>query len=94
MPRFWRWPRFWVALILLAWLIYLLSGNLNESVTLFIVPLFVHPVVRLSAVIFGSAILGCLLTLLLQFSWRRRASKYAAASRTVPPPASSSNTAA
>ena len=94
MPRFWTWPRFWIGSILILWLIYLLSGNLNESVTLFIVPIFVHPVVRLSGVIFGSAILGCAITLLLQFSWRRRASKYAAASRAAPPPESSSNTVA
>lgn len=94
MPRFWTWPRFWIGIILILWLIYLLSGNLNESVTLFIVPIFVHPVVRLSGVILGSAILGCVITLLLQFSWRRRASKYAAASRAAPPPQSSSNTVA
>jgi uncharacterized integral membrane protein len=92
MPKFWTWPRFWIGLILVAWIVYLLAGNLEQSVTLFIVPLWVHPTARLSAIILGSAIFGCLLTLLVQFAWRRRASKYAAVSANAP--VSSSNTAA
>jgi hypothetical protein len=94
MPQFWKWPKFWIGLILILWLIYLLSGNLEQSVTLFLVPLFVHPTVRVSTIVFGSMILGCALTLLIQFAWFRRASKYAAASTAEPPPESSSKTVA
>jgi hypothetical protein len=92
MPKFWRWPRFWIALIVLFWLVYILNGNLQTAVTLWIVPLWVHPVVRLSWIIFGSAIFGAAMTLLIQFEMRRRSSKYASASAAAP--ASSSNTAA
>jgi hypothetical protein len=92
MPKFWKWPRFWIALVLILWMVYVLSGNLNTSVTLWVVPLWLHPTVRLSAIIFGSAIFGSLLTLLVQFAFRRRSSKYAAASAAAP--GSSSNTAA
>jgi hypothetical protein len=92
MPKFWKWPRFWIVLILVLWIVYVLSGNLETAVTLWVVPLWVHPVVRLSWIIFGSAIFGAVLTLLIQFAMRRRSSKYASASATAA--ASSSNTAA
>jgi hypothetical protein len=92
MPKFWKWPRFWIGLIVVLWLGYILTGNLETAVTLWIVPLWVHPVVQLSWIIFGSAVLGAVLTLLVQFAVRRRSSKYASA--TVAAPVSSSNTAA
>ena len=92
MPKFWKWPRFWIGLILVFWLVYILNGNLETAVTLWLVPLWVHPIVRLSWIIFGSAILGAVLTLLIQFEMRRRSSKYASASAAAT--ASSSNTAA
>jgi hypothetical protein len=93
MPKFWKWPRFWIDAILVLWLIYVLNGNLETAVTLWILPLWFHPVVRLSWIIFGSAVFGAALTLLIQFELRRRrSSKYASASAAAP--ASSSNTAA
>lgn len=92
MPKFWRWPRFWIGLIIIVWVVYILSGNLEQSVTLWIIPFWVHPSVRLSAIIFGSALFGCFATLLAQFACRRRASKYAAVEAAAP--VSSSNTAA
>ncbi len=92
MPKFWRWPRFWIVLILVVWMGYILNGNFETAVTLWVVPLWVHPMVRLSWIIFGSAILGAVLTLLIQFAMRRRSSKYASASAAAS--TSSSNTAA
>jgi uncharacterized integral membrane protein len=91
-PKFWKSPRFWVVLILLLWLVYVLNGNLETAVTLWLIPLWVHPMVHLSWVILGSAIFGALLTLLIQFAMRRRSSKYASASEAAS--VSSSNTAA
>src|SRR6516225_8435309 len=80
MPKFWKWPRFWIGLILILWIGYILSGNWETPVTLWVVPLWVHPLVPLSSIIFGSAIFGAVLTLLIQFAMRRRSSKYASAS--------------
>src|SRR5207249_9187254 len=57
MPQFWKWPKFWVGLILLLWLAHLLNGNLGQQVNLGIVPFFKPWAVSLSAVIFGSMIL-------------------------------------
>jgi hypothetical protein len=92
MPQFWKWPKFWIGLFLLLWLAYLLNGNLTQRINLWIVPFFLHPVVSVSAVIFGSMLLGCMLTLLVQLNWRKRASKYAEASAAAA--ASSSKTVA
>jgi uncharacterized integral membrane protein len=80
MPKFWKSPRFWIALVLLLWLIYVLNGNLETAVTLWLIPLWVHPMVHLSWVILGSVIFGAVLTLLIQFAMRRRSSKYASVS--------------
>jgi hypothetical protein len=92
MPKFWKWPRFWIGLIVILWLVYILSWNLATPVYISLVPFLVHPLVRLSWIIFASAILGAGLTLLVQFELRRRSSKYASASAAAA--ASSSNTAA
>ena len=78
--KFWKWPKFWIGLVIILWLVYVISANLDQSVTIFIVPFLVQPIVRVSAIVAGSIITGCILTLLVQFAWRRRASKYAAAS--------------
>lgn len=91
-PKFWKSPRFWIVLILLLWLVYVLNGNLETAVTLWLIPFWLHPMVHLSWVILGSGIFGALLTLLIQFAMRRRSSKYASASAAAP--VSSSNTAA
>ena len=91
-PKFWKSPRFWIVLVLVSWLVYVLNGNLETAVTLWLIPLWLHPMVHLSWVILGSAVFGALLTLLIQFAMRRRSSKYASASAAAP--VSSSNTAA
>ncbi len=78
--KFWKWPKFWIGLVIILWLVYVISANLDQSVTIFVVPFLVQPIVRVSAVVIGALIAGSILTLLVQFAWRRRASKYAAAS--------------
>jgi hypothetical protein len=92
MLEFWKRPKFWIGLVVILWLAYILSANLEQSVTIFFIPFLLQPIVRVSAVVGASMLAGCLLTLLVQFSWRRRASKYAAAS--VAAAESSSNTVA
>jgi hypothetical protein len=92
MLEFWKSPKFWIGLIIILWLAYVLSANLEQSVTIFFVPFFVQPIVRVSSLVGASMIAGCVLTLLVQWAWRRRASKYAAAS--VAAAESSNNTVA
>src|SRR5215469_12714484 len=50
-PQFWKWPRFWIGLILLLWVAYVLDGNLETSVTLWLIPFWLHPTVHLSWII-------------------------------------------
>jgi hypothetical protein len=98
MSQFWKSPRFWVAVVLVGWFSYLLSVNLPERVQLYIVPHFFHPTISLSLVIGSSIVVGCILTLLLQFMWRRRASRrssnHASVSAAAPAPPESSKTVA
>ena len=92
MTQFWKNPKFWITLIVILWLFYLIEGNLEQPVILYIIPHFLHPTVRIGTVIAASGVVGSLLTLAIQFSWRRRASKNAAASMAAA--ASSSKTVA
>ena len=80
MPEFWKNPKFWISVIVILWLVYLIDGNLEQPVELYIVPHFFHRTVRLGAVMAGSGILGAILTVVIQTSWRRRASRKASVS--------------
>lgn len=91
MTEFWKRPKFWIGAIIILWLGYLLTANLTQPVEIYIVPHFVHRTVTAAAVMLVAAIIGCLLTLYIQFAWRKRSSKNAVASA---PPVSSSSTVA
>jgi hypothetical protein len=82
MTEFWKRPKFWIAAIIILWLGYLLTANLSQPVELYIVPHFVHRTVTAAEVMLVAAVVGCLITLGIQFTWRRRSSKYGAASST------------
>ena len=92
MTEFWKRPKFWIGAIIILWLGYLLTANLGEPVELYIVPHFLHRTVTAAAVMIVAAAVGSLLTILIQFTWRRRSSKNAVASPAAP--ASSSSTVA
>ena len=79
MFQFWKSPKFWVSAIVILWLLYLIDGNLEQPVELYIIP-FLHRTVRVATVIAASAIVGSILTIVVQFSLRRRASKNASVS--------------
>jgi TRAP-type C4-dicarboxylate transport system permease small subunit len=92
MTEFWKRPKFWISAIIILWLGYLLTANLSEPVEIYIVPHFLHRTVTAAAVMIVAAMIGCLLTLVIQFSWRKRSSKNAVASPATP--VSSSSTVA
>jgi uncharacterized integral membrane protein len=92
MREFWKRPKFWIGVIVFLWLVYLFDANLNQPVELFVVPLFLHRTLPVAAVILAAGMLGCFLTLLIQFSWRRRSSKKTLSSA-APPPSSSKTVA-
>lgn len=93
MPEFWKRPKFWLAFVLVLWIIYIIYGTYQIApVTVRLVPWFVTLQVNISAIVIVSAAAGCILTLVIQFYWRRRSSKNGSVSTAAP--ATSSNTVA
>jgi hypothetical protein len=71
MFEFWKQPKFWLAAVLILWLAYVIGSNLEQVVTLHIVPWLLQPYLKVSTIVLVSAIFGALLTLGVQFMWRR-----------------------
>jgi hypothetical protein len=83
MTEFWKRPKFWIGAILILWIGYLLTANLSQTLNIFIIPRLLHPQISIAYVMVVAAIVGSLLTLFIQYTWRRRSSKNAASSATV-----------
>jgi hypothetical protein len=93
MPEFWKQPRFWGAAIIVLWLSYVIGANLDQTVTIHVVPWLVQPILKVSSIVVWAAIVGAGLTFVIQYYWRRwRASKNAPQS--TPAPGASSSTVA
>jgi hypothetical protein len=93
MFEFWKQPKFWAAAVLVLWLSYIIGSNLEQVVTIHVVPWLLQPYLKVSTIVIASAIVGALLTLGIQFMWRRgRSSKNA--SQSTPAPGTSSSTVA
>jgi predicted PurR-regulated permease PerM len=91
MYQFWKAPKFWSATILILWLAYVIGSNLEQVVTIHIVPWLVQPYLKVSTIVVLSAAFGSLLTLGIQFIWRRPSKN---ASLSTPAPETSSSTVA
>jgi hypothetical protein len=74
MWEFWKRPKFWIGLVIILWLAYIIGANLAQPVTIHLIPVFVQPTLQVATIVIGSAVIGCLLTLLFQFLWRRKGS--------------------
>jgi hypothetical protein len=81
MFEFWKHPKFWLAAVLVLWLAYVIGSNLEQVVTLHIIPWLLQPILKVSTIVIVSAIFGALITLGIQFNWRR-SSKVVAQSAT------------
>ncbi len=93
MFEFWKQPKFWLAAVLVLWLAYVIGSNLEQIVTIHLVPWLLQPQLKVSTIVISSAIVGALLTLGIQFMWRKgRSSKNA--SQSTPAPGASSSTVA
>ena len=88
MFEFWKQPKFWLAAILVLWLAYVIGSNLEQVVTVHIVPWLLQPYLKVSTIVIISAIFGVVVTLGIQFMWRR-SSKLAAQSNAAPGASSS-----
>ena len=93
MFEFWKQPKFWLAAVLVLWLAYVIGSNLEQIVTLHIIPWLLQPQLKVSTIFILSAIFGALLTLGLQFMWRKGRSSKNASQSTAASGASSSTVA-
>ena len=93
MFEFWKQPKFWLATVLILWLAYIIGSNLEQVVTIHVIPWLLQPYLKVSTIVISSGIAGALLTLGIQFMWRKgRSSKNA--SQSTPAPGASSSTVA
>jgi hypothetical protein len=92
-PAFVKNPRFIGSAIVFLWVAYVVYWNYRlDPINIQLMP-FVKPLqVRVSSVIVGAAVFGCLSTLAIQFLWRRGRSKNDSVTSTAP--ADSSKTVA
>ncbi len=74
MPAFLKNPKFIVGVLVVLWVAYVLYKNYQlEAVTFYLLPFGILVFqLKLSAVVIGSAIFGALITLAIQWLWRRR----------------------
>lgn len=93
MFEFWKQPKFWLAAILVLWLAYIIGSNLEQVVTIHIVPWLLQPYLKVSTIVISSAIVGAALTLGIQFIWRRGRSSKNGSQSTAAPGTSSSTVA-
>jgi hypothetical protein len=93
MSEFWKRPKFWGGAIIILWLAYVIYANSQPSPVLIHLVPFATLQLKLSAVITGGAMLGCLLTLAVQYFWRRRGSSKPTVVSAPAPSASSSTVA-
>jgi hypothetical protein len=75
MLEFWKRPKFWIGFVVILWLAYIMYENFQLApVDIRLIPFFATLQLKVSAIIVGSALAGCLATLGVQFLWRRRGS--------------------
>jgi uncharacterized integral membrane protein len=80
MPSFMKNPKFIIGALIVLWLVYVIIANYQSALTIELLPFGVVLSIRTSLVIVASAIFGALVTLAIQFLWKRRSSKKASTS--------------
>jgi uncharacterized integral membrane protein len=73
-------PKFIIGALIVLWLVYVIIANYQSALTIELLPFGVVLSIRTSLVIVASAIFGALVTLAIQFLWKRRSSKEASTS--------------
>ena len=93
-PAFVKNPKFIGGAIVVLWVAYVVYWNYRlEPINIQLFPVMKPEQLSVSSVIIGSAVFGCVATLVTQFLWRRGRSKNGSATSSAPA-ATSSNTVA
>ena len=75
-PAFVKSPKFIGGAIVVLWVAYVVYWNYRlNPIDIQLVPFFKPAQLNVSSVIIGAALFGCLVTLAIQFLWRRGRSK-------------------
>ncbi|MGO9449897.1 MAG: hypothetical protein ACLQDV_02450 [Candidatus Binataceae bacterium] len=73
MPSFLKNPKFIIGTIVVLWVAYIVYNNLEKSVDFHLLPFNALTLqLRVSAIVIGSAVFGAIVTLVIQFLWKRR----------------------
>ncbi len=67
-------PKFDAAAIIVLWVVYIIGKNFEPTVDFHLVPLAAPLRIPVWWIVIGSAIFGCLATIAVQYSWRRKRS--------------------
>lgn len=94
MTEFWKRPKFWAAAVLVLWLAYVIGSNLEQVVIVHLIPGMLQPMVKVSTIVIASMIFGAVLTLVVQFIWRRSGRPSKVVVQSTPAPGTSSSTVA
>lgn len=96
MPAFAKNPKFIIGTIVVLWVAYVVYANFQpQPVDFYLLPFGVIIQFKLTTVIVGAAIFGALVTLIVQWLWRRPSNESSSATAKISPaPAPRSNTVA
>ncbi|HEY2487526.1 MAG TPA: hypothetical protein VGI36_20470 [Candidatus Binataceae bacterium] len=73
MPSFLKNPKVIVGAIVVLWVAYVISNNLEKSVDFRLLPFNILTLqLRVAALVVASALFGVLATIVIQFLWKRR----------------------
>jgi len=67
-------PQFDATVIIVLWVVYIIGKNFEPTVDFHLIPLLAPLKIPVWWIVIGSAIFGCLATIAVQYSWRRRRS--------------------
>ncbi len=80
MPQFVKNPKVIIGTIVVLWVAYVISANLNLEIDVRLIPFAATLDFKVPAVMIASAIFGSGATLIIQWLWKRRSSKNGSAS--------------
>ena len=84
-PAFVKNPKFIGGAIVVLWVAYIVYWNYRlEPINIQLFPVMKPEQLSVSSVIIGSAVFGCVATLVIQFLWRRGRSKNGSAASSAP----------
>jgi hypothetical protein len=84
MPSFLKNPKLIAGVLVVLWIAYIIFNNLEKSVDFRLLPFNILTLqLRVSAIVIASAVFGSIVTLVIQFYWKRRSKNASSASPAV-----------